>query len=281
MKHFPLVFDFRREARSIDLVKGHILLDDEGFIQQLLLRYNVLSKGNLTYSVRQVDMMVAVPTTLVIWHAYGLRKTILYLVGFIMALATQRVFLSAMIHKIGTEQSSLADALTLSRGTNGAVLAGLVTSGIRDRKGIASWIGWLMPLLGVTDWLDGTLARRAGPTQLGSVLDIEADSWLTLWSSAGAIAWGNLPLWCLLPPLMHYLEPLQSLLQGNLPRGGGPWWYRLAGSSQMGLLIVILAPFDWTQRKKILSSASLPVSIGQCTVIYASSAGKLKEGKGK
>ncbi len=254
---------------------------NEGFIQQLLLRYNVLSKGHLTYSVRLVDLMVAVPTTLVIWRAYGLRKTILYLVGFTMALATQHAFLSAMIHKIGTEQSSLADALTLSRGTNGAVLAGLVTSGIRDRKGIAGWIGWLMPLLGVTDWLDGTLARKAGPTQLGTVLDIEANSWLTLWSSAGAVAWGNLPRWCLLPPLMHYLEPLQALLQGNLPRGGGPWWYRLAGSSQMGLLIVSLAPFDWTQRKQILTSASLPVSIGQCTAIFANIASKLKESEGK
>lgn len=262
----------------MDHEKGHIHLADEGFIQQLLLRYNVLSKGHLTYSVRLVDLMVAVPTTLAIWRAYGRRKTILYLVGFTMALATQRAFLSTMIHKIGTEQSSLADALTLSRGTNGAVLAGLVTSGIRDRKGIAGWIGWLMPLLGVTDWLDGTLARRAGPTQIGSVLDIEADSWLTLWSSAGAVAWGNLPRWCLLPPLMHYLEPLQALLQGNLPQGGGPWWYRLAGSSQMGLLIVSLAPFDWTQRKQILTSASLPVSIGQCTAIFASIASKLQEG---
>ena len=95
--------------------------------------------------------------------------------------------------KIGPEQSSLADTLTLSRAATGAVLAGLVASGIRDRKGIAGWIGWLMPLFGVTDWLDGPLARRAGPTCLGGVLDIEADSWLTLWSAAGAVAWGNIP----------------------------------------------------------------------------------------
>ena len=67
------------------------------------------------------------------------------MIGLSLALMTQRVFISAMIHLIGTERSSLADALTLSRGANGAVLAGLVTSGIRDRKGIAGWIGWLMP----------------------------------------------------------------------------------------------------------------------------------------
>ncbi len=255
-----------------------MLLPDEGFIQQLLLRYNVLSKRKLTYSIRLVDLMVAVPTSLVIWRAYGLGKTIRYLAGLVLALLAQRVFLSRMIDKIGTEQSSLADALTLSRGANGAVLAGLITSGIRDRKGIAGWIGWLMPLFGVTDWLDGTLARRAGPTRLGGVLDIEADSWLTLWSAAGAVAWGKLPPWCLLPPILHYLEPSLALMQGKLPEGGGPWWYRIAGASQMGFLIVALAPFDWRQRKQILTAASLPVCIGQCVAIVVCLYRKLRKG---
>ena len=190
------------------------------------------------------------------------------MVGLTLTLMTQRAFISAMIHVIGTEQSSFADALTLSRGTNGAVLAGLVTSGIRERKGIAGWIGWLMPLLGVTDWLDGLLARRAGPSRLGGVRDIEADSWLTLWSAAGAVAWGEVPGWCLFPTIIHYLEPLLALIQGKLPQGGGPWWYRLAGASQMGLLILALAPFDWRQRKQFLTAASLPISIGQCAAIF-------------
>jgi len=268
----------RHGARSIDPEEGHIRLADEGLIQQLLLRYHTLSKGNLTYSVRLVDLIVAVPTTLVIWRTYGLRKTMRYLVGFLIALTAQRAFISAMIDKIGREQSSLADALTLSRGANGAVLAGLVTSGIQDRKGVAGRIGWLMALLGVTDWLDGTLARRAGPTRLGGVLDIEADSWLTLWSAAGAVAWGKLPCWCLLPPIMHYLEPLLAVMQGNLPQGGGPWWYRIAGASQMGLLIVALTPFDSRQRKRMLIAASLPVSIGQSAAIAVRLVSKLKQG---
>jgi len=202
------------------------------------------------------------------------------MIGLSLALMTQRVFISAMIHLIGTERSSLADALTLSRGANGAVLAGLVTSGIRDRKGIAGWIGWLMPLLGVTDWLDGPLARRVGPTRIGGVLDFEADSWLTLWSAVGTVAWGKLPGWCLLPPIIHYLEPAVAFRQSNLPRGGGPWWYRIAGVGQMGLLIVALAPFDWQKRKQFLSAASVPISIGQSAAIFVRLAITLKQHSG-
>ena len=251
-------------------------MDNKGFIQKLILTYNILSKRKITYSIRLIDLLVAVPTILIVWHTYGLAKAIRYMVGLTLALMTQDVFIFMMIHIIGTEQSSLADALTLSRGANGAVLAGLVTSGIRKRKGIAGWIGWLMPLLGVTDWLDGSLARRVGPTRLGGVLDIEADSWLTLWSAAATVTWGELPGWCLLPPIIHYLEPMLALMQGNLPQGGGPWWYRLAGASQMGLLIVALAPFDWRKRKQFLTAASLPVSLGQCAAIFARLATALK-----
>jgi phosphatidylglycerophosphate synthase len=278
LKAFPQISDLSHGVSSIDLEKGHILLDHEGIIQKLIFNYNIWSKGRLTYSIRLIDLLVAVPSILVIWRTYGMTKAIRYVVGLTLTLMTQRVFISAMIHVIGTEQSSLADTLTLSRGANGAILAGLVTSGIRERKGIAGWIGWLMPLLGVTDWLDGSLARRAGPTRLGGVLDIEADSWLTLWSAAGAGAWGELPIWCLLPPIIHYLEPLLALMQGKLPQGGGPWWYRLAGASQMGLLIVALAPFDWRQRKQFLITASLPISIGQCVAIVVRIAMILKHG---
>jgi phosphatidylglycerophosphate synthase len=258
-------------------VKGYTLLADEGLTQQLLLRYNTLSQGNLTNSVPLIELMIAVPTTLIIWRAYGLRSTLRYLIGFTLALVAQRAFLLTMIRKIGYESTSLAEALTWSRATNGAVLAGLVTSGIRDRKGIAGRCGWLMPLLGVTDWLDGSLARRAGLTRLGAVLDIEADSWLTFWSAAGSVAWGNLPRWCLLPPIIHYLDPLLVLKRGKLPQGGGPLWYRMIGASQMALLIGALAPINWLWRKQILTAISLPICIGQCTAIIILLARKLKK----
>jgi phosphatidylglycerophosphate synthase len=252
-------------------------LANDAFIRKLLHRYNLVSKGNVTYAVHLVNLIVVVPTTFVLWHTYGVRKTMSYLVGLTLASIVQHMFLSAMIHKIGTERSTLADALTISRGANGAVLAGLTSSGILDRKGIAGWMGWSMPLFGATDWLDGRLAHRAGPTRLGSVLDIEADSWLTLWCAAGAVTWGEMPGWCLFPPIIHYLEPLLALMQGELPEGGGQWWYRVAGASQMGFLIIALAPFDWRQRKQILTAASLPISLGQCAAIFVRLAKKLQK----
>ena len=277
LKAFPQVSDMMLGVSSIDLEKGHILLDNEGFIQKLILSYNIVSKGKLTFSVRLADLLVAVPTILVVGHAYGMAKAIRYMVGLTLALITQRAFISVMINVIGTEQSSLADALTLSRGANGAVLAGLVSSGIRERKGIFGWIGWLMPLLGVTDWLDGALARRAGSTLLGGVLDIEADSWLTLWSATGAVVWGEVPGWCILPPILHYLEPLQALTQGKLPQGGGPWWCRVTGISQMGLFFIALTPLDFQKRRQILTAVALPVSSAQCSAILVLLIRKLRE----
>jgi phosphatidylglycerophosphate synthase len=233
----------------------------------LFLRFPALLRKNHKQSICYIELMLALPTSFIIWRVYGLKRMVGYLAGFTMATAAQRAFLSAMMRKIGQEHVSLADVLSLSRAGIGAVLAGLVTSGIRDRKGSAGWIGWLILLLGVTDWLDGSLARWMGPTRLGGMLDIEADSWFTLWSAAGAVAWGKLPAYCLLPPIIRYLDPLISLRNGHLPQGGGPWWSRLAGASQAGLFFVALAPFGGRWRNQLLASAALPVSTGQCIAL--------------
>lgn len=238
-------------------------------VQELLHLYDTATGGKVLHCELFVDVLIAVPTTLIIWKTYGLRKTIPYLVGLKVALVTQHTFISTVIRKIGPEHTTLADLLTLSRAVIGGVLAGLVSSGIRDRKGVAGWIGMLMPLLGATasDWLDGPLARYAGPTRLGSVLDIEADSWLTYWTALGAITWGGLPAWCLLPPVLRYLEPLLALMHGKLPEGGGLWWTRVTGTSQMVLFFVALIPIDFQKRKQLLTIVALPVSSAQCVAI--------------
>lgn len=240
----------------------------EQLIRQPLRRHH-LHIGDIRKAMWLVELVIAVPTIIVIGHTYGPLRAIRYLLGLTAALTVQHKFLYTIRHKIGPEQASLADLLTLSRATTGAVLAGLVTSNIRDRKGIAGWIAWSMTLLGATisDWLDGPLARHTGPTRLGAVLDIEADSWLTLWSAAGAVSWGDLPSWCLLPPVIRYLDPLLDTLDGKLPRGGGPWWSRVTGTAQMLLIIGALAPIHGRLRNQALAIAALTVSTAQLVTI--------------
>ena len=60
---------------------------------------------------------------------------------------------------------------------------------------------------GPSDWLDGRLARLDGATSLGALLDIEADSWLSLWAAAAAHRAGDLPALSLLPPVVRPLRP--------------------------------------------------------------------------
>ena len=250
-----------------------------------MMYYDLLVGQNKAYyehslrkTAQRIEQVTVASTGIFIWRIYGLRPTIRYLVGLILALMAQRLFLFAMGRKTGTKQASLADVLTLCRASTGSVLAGLVASGIRDRTGSAGRIGWSLILLGATasDWLDGPLARRVGATRLGSALDIEADSWLTLWSAASAVAWGDLPRLCLLPPVLRFLDPLVDLRRGKLPQGGGPWWSRLTGSGQMVLFLTALAPIDWRWRKRTLVRVALPVSGGQGLAIIVLLARKIQ-----
>lgn len=250
-----------------------------------MMYYDLLARQNKAYyerslrrTARSIEQVTVASTGAFIWRVYGLRSTIRYLVGLIPALMAQRLFLFAMGRKTGTKRASLADVLTLYRASAGSVLAGLVASGIRDRTGSVGRVGWSLILLGATasDWLDGPLARRVGATRLGSALDIEADSWLTLWSAASAVAWGDLPRLCLLPPVLRYLDPLVDLRRGKLPQGGGPWWSRLTGSGQMVLFLTALAPASWRWRKRTLDIAVLPVSGGQSIAIIVLLARKIR-----
>jgi phosphatidylglycerophosphate synthase len=209
--------------------------------------------------------LVGPPTALLIVHTYGPRPALRYLAGFVAATTAQEAFVRAMRRRIGPEQTSPADLLTLGRGMCGAILAGVVASGVRDRAGAAGWLGCLATLLGATalDWLDGPLARRHGATRLGAVVDIEADSWLTLWAATGAVRWGELPGWCLVPPLLHYLHPIRALLAGDLPAGAGAWWARAAGAAQMALFLAALAPFRQPPSRRALDRLACVVSISQ------------------
>ena len=146
----------------------------------------------------------------------------------------------------------MPNLLTLSRAVPAAMLCGTVFSGRGRRPGL-----WAL-LLGCTvcDWLDGPLARRLGPTRLGAVLDLEADSWLTLWGAVASVRLGRLPVVCLLPPALRYPA---SAGRPSTPR----WWERAAGIAQM---VVIAAALSRWRPHRALAAA---VAVAQLAALVA------------
>ncbi|MGN6563899.1 MAG: CDP-alcohol phosphatidyltransferase family protein [Thermomicrobiales bacterium] len=200
---------------------------------------------------------------------YGWRAAARYATGALAASAVQHSALQALQRRTEVATLSPADVVTYSRATTGAILAGLLASGVRDRTGPAGWLGWGGTIVVVTlgDWLDGPLARHTGATALGPALDIETDSWLTFWSATAAVSWGGLPRWCLAPPILRYLLPLQALRAGRLPAGGGPWWWRVTGTAQMALIVAARAPARWRPPTRTERVAALLVSGAQSIAV--------------
>ena len=187
--------------------------------------------------------------------------------GAAMALGAgaQAAFVARMRRRLDAAMLAPADAVTLIRATAGTALLALVAGVGRDRTGVCGKIAFGL-LVGavVTDSIDGRLARRNGPTRLGAVLDIEADSLLTLGAAAAATAWGGLHWAALLPPALRYRDPVLAFRRGEEPSGGGPWWCRASGAMQMAVFLAALSPEPlWRGRR--LQPAALAVSVAQLT----------------
>jgi phosphatidylglycerophosphate synthase len=132
--------------------------------------------------------------------------------------------------RLGGNPVTPPNLLTLARAGCALPLAGTTASGCGRRT--AFWT--LLAGCSVLDWLDGPLARRCGPTRLGALLDIEADSWLTLWGALAGVRLRRLPWWSLLAPLLRYaMTPgIQKPLRP---------WQRTAGVAQMVVLVGALS----------------------------------------
>lgn len=218
------------------------------------------------------QLVAVAPTSVAFVVVYGLgQRALWYLAALAAILSAQRLLILAAQHAIGPERSSPADLLTLARAAIGVALVALVAVHFTDRLSLVGALAWLSALAGVTllDWLDGPLARRLGPTRLGGVLDVEADSWLTLACALAAVTWGGLPWWVLVPPLVRYVHPARALLGGALPSGGGPWWSRATGVAQMALLLAAQAPIAFTGRASLLAVVAIPVSAAQLATMIA------------
>lgn len=121
-----------------------------------------------------------------------------------------------------------------------AAATGLAAAAVNRRRSIDSWIALLVGCT-LTDWLDGPLARLTKPTRLGALLDIEADSWLTLWAAAAAWRARALPVWCLVAPTLRY--PIRLVFARNR-RMSSAAWQQAAGTLQMTVLCGALSPWQ-------------------------------------
>jgi phosphatidylglycerophosphate synthase len=176
----------------------------------------------------------------------------------------QQVVAGSLRRLAETRRPDVADALTLSRGVAAAWLAAIYASGIRDRKGLAGILGWGALLWGetVSDWLDGPLARRRGGTALGRMLDLEADSWLTLWAALAAARWGDLPPWIVAAPALRYLPLLSEARPvSGVPAGAHARWGRAIGVAQMAIISGALCPWPLGPLRAQARRAAAPIAV--------------------
>lgn len=153
------------------------------------------------------------------------------------------------------------DALTLSRGLAASIVAASALAGPRDRRRYAARLAWPLALCGstLTDWIDGPLARRRGrgPTQLGRVLDLELDSWLTLATTFAGTRLGALNALCLVTPSLRYVTMASPISYEDVHAVGKSDRARNLGITQMTLALASFAPFAGARTTAIARVASL------------------------
>lgn len=159
------------------------------------------------------------------------------------------------------------DVLTLSRAAVGVGLLAVAATGRRHRRGAGAWVAWLALVAAAipADWLDGPLARRLGPSSYGQVLDLEADSWLTLCTAVAATTWGGLPGIVALPPLVRYpliLRAMRGRSYSELNHDH-PSWARPIGMAQMTIFMAALAPFGANLTRRTVQFAAPFVTVAQ------------------
>jgi len=205
------------------------------------------------------------------WRRYGRTAGVRFASGSLAAVLIQQALVGVAV-KRKRVRLTLVDAMTLSRGLAAAFLVGLVVSGVRHRGGVAGWLGWCSMVYGsiVCDWLDGPIARRMQTTSdLGTLLDLEGDSWLTLAAGASAATWGGLPGYCLAAPVVRYAFLLSAVRTMPYSRifSDEPPWARHTGIAQGALFTAALAPFGGRITRSALRLATPVIAFTQLAVM--------------
>jgi phosphatidylglycerophosphate synthase len=185
--------------------------------------------------------------------------------AFIGLLLLQLTFLAAMRRRIGPERVNPADLLTGCRALCAtAILTAATVGPADDTREQGRRVAGLALIVGmVTDRVDGRLARRFGATRLGAVMDIEADSLLTLAMAVAAVRWGRLPRYVLIPPLLRYSDLVRTLRRNSIFTGDAIWWCRASGAAQMLLFLSSMVASQRGAASLGLRQASLIVSSTQ------------------
>jgi phosphatidylglycerophosphate synthase len=179
----------------------------------------------------------------------------------------QLTFLAAMRRRIGPERVNPADPLTGCRALCATAILTAATVGRAD----GTWeqgrrVAGIALVAGIaTDRVDGRLARRFGATRLGAVMDIEADSLLTLAMAEAAVRWGRLARYVLIPPLLRYSDLVRTLRRREIFTGDAIWWCRASGAAQMLLFLSAMVASQRGVASPGLRRASLIVSFTQLT----------------
>jgi phosphatidylglycerophosphate synthase len=151
------------------------------------------------------------------------------------------------------------DAITLSRGLAASIVAASALAG--SRRSYAAKLAWPLAVIGstLTDWIDGPLARRRGrgATQLGRVLDLELDSWLTLATTLAGTRLGTLDAPCLITPSLRYLAMASRISYEDVHAVGKTDRARNLGITQMALALASFAPFAGVTTTAVARVASL------------------------
>jgi phosphatidylglycerophosphate synthase len=198
--------------------------------------------------------------------------------AFLVSLLTETVYLVATLRRrdahgflTARRQFGLAAYLTMSRGGVAALLVGLVRAFPTPPPRQVAWTAFAAVLWSVTvsDWIDGPIARRFGSALGGTRVDLEADSWLTLWVAIAGVRWQRLPRVALAAPLLRYGVVALTLIRGSYASAdlGSTWWGKGAGVAQMAALLLGLAPLPEGRLRKGARYAADGASLLQLFVL--------------
>jgi phosphatidylglycerophosphate synthase len=213
------------------------------------------------------------------WH--GPQASRRFAAAAAVVLFIQQRFTTAVLRSRGARGLQPVDVLTLSRGLAAALLAGVAAARVDDRRGSTGWISWLALVYGaiLCDWLDGPIARRVGTSEAGTVLDLESDSWLTLWSAIAAVTWGGLPSYVVVPTIARYGFLLAALSRLSYAEANDhPPLERQIGIAQMTLFLAALAPFGGRLTRPVLRPAAAliaPLRLVTMAALYGRRLGML------